>query len=108
MPLVRAQLLIDILSSNFVPLTCKLHSRNRIYIPSRQMDLFRTIVSPHFLEGFTLIIIVLNLNLINLRILMNLPPKINLPPLITNPNPTIENISKSYESLIRERPYSEV
>jgi|SRR4051812_22093651 len=46
-----AQLLIDILSSNF-GLICKLHSRNRIYIPSDQMDLFRTIVSPHFLDGF--------------------------------------------------------
>jgi len=40
-----AQLLIEALNTNF-GLVCKMHSRNRIYIPSKSMPKFKAIVQP--------------------------------------------------------------
>lgn len=48
-----AQLLIEALNTNF-GLVCKMHSRNRIYIPSKSMPKFKAGAPPppHVLEGF--------------------------------------------------------
>lgn len=46
-----ATMLINALKFNF-DLNCSLHSRDRIYIPSKEMNKFRAIVLPHFLEKF--------------------------------------------------------
>jgi len=45
------QLLVDAIKSKF-DLNCTIHSNNRIYIPSKEMAKFRTLVEPHFLTEF--------------------------------------------------------
>ena len=45
------ELLISALKINF-DLNCYIHSRNRIYIPAKEMLKFKQIVTPHFLNKF--------------------------------------------------------
>ena len=45
------KLLLDALKSKF-DLNCTIHSRNRIYIPAKEMLKFKQIVTPHFLNKF--------------------------------------------------------
>ena len=45
------KLLVDALKSNF-DLNCTIHSRNRIYISSREFKIFKQIVAPHFVNKF--------------------------------------------------------
>lgn len=45
------KLLVDALKSNF-DLNCTIHSRNRIYISSKEFKKFKQIVAPHFLNKF--------------------------------------------------------
>ena len=47
----EVELLMNALKTNF-DLNCFIHSRNRIYIPAKEMLKFKQIVTPHFLNKF--------------------------------------------------------
>ena len=49
--MTESALLINTLKTNF-DLNCTIHSRNRIYIPAKEMNKFKELVTIHFLEGF--------------------------------------------------------
>lgn len=45
------ELLVDTMKSNF-NINCSIHSRNRIYISSKELHKFKQIVTPYFLSSF--------------------------------------------------------
>ena len=48
---LEIELLIKVLKTNF-NLNCSMHSRNRIYIPSKDINNFKGLVSPYFCSKF--------------------------------------------------------
>lgn len=48
---LEVELLIKVLKTNF-DLNCSMHSRNRIYIPTKDIDKFKGLVSPYFCSKF--------------------------------------------------------